>query len=76
LAKGENRVEELPRRKHYFYLLHLWQERPHRPGSSGVWRISLEAARGGERRGFASLEELVAFLQAEVMGEKQGERGD
>ncbi|MFQ5858814.1 MAG: hypothetical protein ACE5LU_24710 [Anaerolineae bacterium] len=68
-------MEELPRRKHYFYLLHLWQERPPRSGSPGIWRITLEGARHGERRGFASLEELVAFLRAEIMGELDGEPG-
>jgi hypothetical protein len=39
------------------YILRCWQE-----GSS--WRYSLEEVGGGERHGFASLDELIAFLLA------------
>ena len=31
-----------------------------------VWRASLEAPRTGERRGFAGLEQLVAFFEAQT----------
>jgi len=49
------------------YLLRLWRERPALPGRPAVWRFSLEDTRTHQRRGFARLEELVAFLQA-LMG--------
>ena len=62
-------VKDLPRRKHAFYVLHLWRERQATSDSCPAWRISLEEARGGERHGFASLEALMAFLQAEMMKE-------
>jgi hypothetical protein len=43
------------------YLLRLWQV-----ASDGApaWRASLEDPRTGERLGFGSLEQLVAFLHA------------
>jgi hypothetical protein len=45
------------------YMLRLWQVE----GEDGaVWRASLEDAHTGERRGFASLEELVAWLREET----------
>ena len=41
------------------YMLRLWQEK----SEEGVtWRATLESPHTGERRGFASLEALVAFL--------------
>ena len=47
------------------YMLRLWQV-----SSDGepIWRASLESSHSGERRGFANLELLFAFL-----GEKTGE---
>jgi hypothetical protein len=42
------------------YLLRLWQENDH---DKPCWRISLESAQDGERRFFAGLEDLAAFLQ-------------
>ncbi|MDY7080124.1 MAG: hypothetical protein SXV54_24855 [Chloroflexota bacterium] len=47
---------------HYLsYLLRLWQT-----SSDGeeIWRASLEIPGTGERRGFASLQDLFDFLQA------------
>jgi hypothetical protein len=54
------------------YLLRLWQTKG---GGEMVWRASLEDSQTGERRGFASLDALFAFLrqQAETA---QGSRGD
>ena len=48
-------------RPYIAYLLRLW-----RVAGTGqaVWRASLEDPHTGERRGFGSLNELVAFLQA------------
>ncbi|MGD2143851.1 MAG: hypothetical protein PVF54_05175 [Anaerolineae bacterium] len=50
-------------RDYVAYLLRLWQA----GGEDGTaWRASLESAGTGERVGFASLEELFRFLDAEV----------
>lgn len=48
------------------YLLRLW-----RTGSEGepAWRASLESASSGERRGFSSLEALLAFLEEQMRTE-------
>ena len=47
-------------RRYLSYLLRLWQIE-----SKGqlVWRASLEDARTGERRGFAGIDALLAFLR-------------
>jgi hypothetical protein len=46
------------------YLLRLWREENHKvPGADKIWRASLESAHTGEKRTFASLEDLCAFLQ-------------
>jgi hypothetical protein len=54
---------EQEQRRYISYLLRLWQA-----GSKQelVWRASLESAYTGERRGFANLTELFAFLEKEV----------
>jgi hypothetical protein len=39
-------------------LLRLWRD-----GSGGAWRASLQDAESGERIGFASLEQLFAYLR-------------
>jgi len=54
--------------KRFLHLLAIWQERSASSAGPAVWRFSLEDARDGARRGFASLEELMAFLQAQVEG--------
>ncbi|MBN1812132.1 MAG: hypothetical protein JXA14_09880 [Anaerolineae bacterium] len=55
------------------YLLCLWRVsgggEPHDMGRKAIWRASLESTRTGERRGFASLDELFDFLR-----EQTGER--
>ncbi len=45
------------------YLLRLWQTQH---AGALVWRASLQSAHTGERRGFASLAELTAFLEQET----------
>jgi hypothetical protein len=51
------------------YLLRLWQESsgpaPHGE-STPQWRASLEWPQSGDRRGFAGLEDLFAFLEEET----------
>jgi hypothetical protein len=50
------------------YLLIFWEERTHDPGVPAVWRFSLKDPHTGQRRGFASLETMVAFLREESVG--------
>lgn len=45
------------------YLLRLWQVRS---GGHLVWRASIEDAHTGMRLGFASLEQLIDFLQQAI----------
>jgi len=57
--------------RHYVsYLLRLWQTRS---GGELIWRASLESPHTGERRGFASLDELFTFLQKETSHVAQGQ---
>ncbi len=58
-----------PETKQYrSYLLRLW--RCESPDQS--WRASLEDSRTGQRIGFATLEQLFAFLMDEVEGGMKG----
>jgi hypothetical protein len=45
------------------YLLRLWRTQDR---ETCIWRASLEHPGTGERRGFASLEDLMAFLEAQT----------
>ena len=59
-----------PRRGYLAFLLRLWQVK----SEAGLaWRASLESARNGERLGFASLEELLGFLQRRTAEEVMDE---
>ena len=51
-------------RRYRAYLLRLWQAQ----GDDGrpIWRAALEDAPSGERRGFADLAELCAFLETQT----------
>ena len=57
-------------RQYISYLLRLWQTR-----SEGelVWRASLESPHTGERRGFASLDELFTFVEKETSHVAEGQ---
>ena len=44
------------------YLLRVWQAQAAGSERKTVWRFSLEDTQTKQRRGFASLEEMVAFL--------------
>ena len=53
------------------YLLRLWQESGESRdplGEAPVWRASLESPQSDECQGFASLNELVAFLREQTGG--------
>ncbi len=54
------------------FLLRLWRSGK---GQQAAWRASLESPLTGERRGFASLPELVAFLEAVIGAASQGSEG-
>ena len=51
------------RRGYRAYLLRLWQVEAE---EDAPWRASVESPQTGERRGFASLAELWAFLEKEI----------
>ena len=44
------------------YLLRLWQAKE----GKGGWRASLESAQTGERRGFASLDDLFDYVRSQT----------
>ena len=48
------------------YLLRCWESPDQGDGFLPAWRYSLEDPHSGARRGFASLEALVAHLRAEL----------
>ena len=50
------------------YLLRLWQTSD---GTKQVWRASLESPGTGQRHGFASLQDLVTFLAAQIEADLQ-----
>ena len=58
------------RRGYLSYLLRLWQARA---DGELVWRASLESPRTGERRGFANLADMFAFLEEEISHIAQGQ---
>jgi hypothetical protein len=49
------------------YVLIFWEERSRDPYTPAVWRFSLQDPRTGRRRGFASLEQVMAFLRTELV---------
>jgi hypothetical protein len=51
------------------FLLTLWEERSQDPNSPAVWRFRLEDPRTRQRQGFASLAEVISFLQAQLVEE-------
>ena len=55
---------KMAKREYMAYLLRLWREK-----QNGSWRALLENATNGERKGFATLAELVTFLEGKT-GEK------
>ena len=50
----------------YVHLLTIWRERPAQGDQPALWRFSLEDAHTRQRRVFASLEALMAFLQKQM----------
>jgi hypothetical protein len=62
----------LPQHPAYLsYLLRLWRA----PGGAGQpWRASLQDTLTGQRRGFADLEALAAYLHDQIEGESVPEQ--
>lgn len=52
-----------PKLRYFSYLLRLWETEEE---GRIVWRAVLEYPASGQRRGFASLAALFAFLEAET----------
>jgi hypothetical protein len=48
------------------FMLRCWEVRSPQPGGPVTWRFSLEDPHTGEKHGFADLEVLTDFLQAEL----------
>ena len=62
------------------YLLRLWRDAdndgPHQMKPWTAWRASLQCSLAGERRVFASLDDLFAFLRRQTGGDgDEGETG-
>ena len=56
------------------YLLRCWQERSQQAeGLVVVWRFSLEDPHTGQRRGFASLEDLLVSLTTDLTADEKKE---
>jgi hypothetical protein len=49
---------------YHAWLLRMWRETPDVP-----WRIALESVSMGERKGFADLEALIAYLNVVTAGQ-------
>ncbi len=58
----DRRLETSPLRA---YLLRFWKVSSANPQHAPTWRFSLEDPHSGEKFGFADLEALLAFLQAQ-----------
>ena len=57
-------------RRYLSYLLRLWQANSDDPP---LWWASLENPQDGDRLGFASLDELLAFLRRQIAEEEEVE---
>ena len=53
------------------FLLRCWEEGNPQPGMPETWRFSLEDIHTGQRRGFASLEALLAYVRAELERDRE-----
>ena len=61
------------KRTYNAYLLRLWRVNS---GRSTMWHASLEDSRTGERKGFADLQGLLAFLEEQTGQADQPKAGD
>jgi hypothetical protein len=59
----------IQKRRYLSYLLRLW---PEGGGERPLWRASLERPQGGGRLGFATLEDLYAYLEGQTGSRSPG----
>ena len=59
-----SRASEARSTRYHIFILSLWEESNRRAADPAVWRFSLEGAQSAERKGFKSLAELMAYLEA------------
>ncbi len=57
------------------FVITLWEERSENPDVGAVWRFRVEEPRTHRQHGFVSFEELVTFLETQVVG-SGGEAAD
>ena len=66
--------ERMTKRTAYLsYLLRMWRTSD---GSKHIWRASLEMPGSGKRQGFASLQDLFGFLQAQAAPHDESDLDD
>jgi hypothetical protein len=59
---------------YYTFLLTLLEERSVDPAKPAMWRFRLEILRTGERCGFTTLEEVMAFLKDQMRDRNETEK--
>ena len=52
---------------YHAYVLHCWKETSLTPHEQPIWRFSLQDARSRQQRSFASLRELIYFLENSLL---------
>ena len=57
-------ARSIERERYHAYLLRLWQVESE---GCAIWRASLEDSHTGQRRGFATIAQLVAFLETQAV---------
>jgi hypothetical protein len=61
-----------PKKTYQSYLLRCWLPQEIEPGDPLGWRVVVETVSSEpRRRGFSTFEELIAFLQAELLNPKR-----
>lgn len=65
--------EAAPRQR--VFILRFWETRSLPPDAPVTWRFSAQDPRTGERRGFADLDGLMAFLAAQTTGQTGSSHG-
>jgi hypothetical protein len=67
-ARGGVKMDQTSKSaSYYIYLLKLWPERSHDNGETLSWRYSIEDPITGLRKGFAELEDFLAYVQAQIV---------
>jgi len=70
VAGGKTQRQGRPESGYRAFLLRCWQEAGTGPDGEPAWRFTLgQPGDEGRRRGFPSLEALMAFLRTELEGD-------